>query len=465
MNFKETVDTYDFAIIGAGVVGTAIARELAHYDLDLLLIDSNDDVGEATSKANTAILHTGFDMSPRTLEARLVRRGYELLYRYASESNIAVEETGALLVAWNETELAELPKIQEKAAENGYLRTELLSSARLYDLEPNLGPGALAALTVPDEFIIDPWSVTIAFATQAKRAGTTIELGCEVTKINRNSDDYELFANGKIFKSHHIINAGGLNSDTIDSMVGLSDLKITPRRGELIVFDKLSRKLVSHIILPVPTKMGKGVLISPTIFGNVMLGPTAEDLDDKENRSTTENGIKTLLEKGKKICPKLLEEEVTATYAGLRAASNQPDYAIKINSDKKFITVGGIRSTGLTSSMAIAEYVCELILENDYQMGERIELPKVRMPNLGEARLRPYKNAEAIESNPEYGKIICHCEKTTLGEIRDALKSELPPASINGLARRTRASLGRCQGFYCRSEIQQLFDAESQPKK
>ena len=465
MNFKDPIDTYDFAIVGAGVVGTAIARELAHYDLNLLLMDSNDDVGEATSKANTAILHTGFDMPPRTLEARLVRRGYELLYRYASESNIAVEETGALLVAWNETELAELPKIQEKAAENSYLRTKIITSTKLYDLEPNLGPGALAALTVPDEFIIDPWSVSIAFATQAKRAGTKIELGCEVTKINRNSDGYELFAHGKIFKSHYIINAGGLNADTIDSMVGLSDLKITPRRGELIVFDKLARKLLSHIILPVPTKMGKGVLISPTIFGNVMLGPTAEDLNDKKNRSTTENGIKTLMDKGKKICPILLEEEVTATYAGLRAASNQSDYAIKFNSDKKFITVGGIRSTGLTSSMAIAEYVCELILESGYALGERIELPKIRMPNLGEMKLRPYKSAEDIANNPDYGKIICHCEKTTLGEIRDALQSELPPRSTNGLARRTRAGLGRCQGFYCHSEIKQIFDAESSQRK
>ena len=171
-------------------------------------------------------------------------------------------------------------------------------------------------------------------------------------------------------------------------------------------------------------------------------------MNDKKNRSTTENGLKTLLDKGKKICPILLEEEVTATYAGLRAASNQSDYAIKFNSDRKFITVGGIRSTGLTSSMAIAEYVCELILESGYALGERIELPKIRMPNLGEMKLRPYKSAEDIANNPDYGKIICHCEKTTLGEIRDALQSELPPRSTNGLARRTRAGLGRCQGFY-----------------
>jgi glycerol-3-phosphate dehydrogenase len=461
MTSEPKVTTFDFAIIGAGVVGTAIARELSHYDLKVLLVDSNLDVGESTSKANTAILHTGFDMKPGTLESKLVKRGYQLLHAYAADNNIAVEETGALLVAWNEIELSELAIIQAKAIENGYSRTEILTAEKLYDLEPNLGIGALAALSVPDEFIIDPWSVSTAFATQAKLAGTTIELGFKVMSINTAKDSWELVGSKKTFRTKFLINAAGLYSDAIDSMLGFSDLKITPRKGELIVFDKFARRLVSHIILPVPTKMGKGVLISPTIFGNVMLGPTAEDLEDKTDTSTTENGIVSLLEKGRKIVPSLIGEEVTATYAGLRAASNQSDYFITMRTDLSFITVGGIRSTGLTSSMAIAEYVREQIVVSGYHLGERSELLPLIMPNLGERNLRPYKSAEAIARNPEYGKIVCHCEKATLGEINDAFNSEIPPVSLNGLARRTRAGLGRCQGFYCAAELERLLAGKS----
>jgi glycerol-3-phosphate dehydrogenase len=452
---------FDVAIIGAGVVGSAIAREFAKHDLTLCLIDAAADVGEATSKSNTAILHTGFDMTPGSLEAKLVSQGYQLLKAYAGEVNIAVEKLGGLLVAWSDEEVANLPKLKEKAIANGYTECELITKEELYKLEPNLGDGALAALTVPGEWIIDPWSPIVAFATQAKLAGCEIRLNTKVLDIAVAGELITLGTNDQPITCKYLINAAGLYSDEIDKLLGISDFKVRPRRGELIVFDKLSRSLINHIILPVPSSMGKVVLVAPTVFGNIMLGPTAENLDDKTATGSTNAGLKFLMEKGRKIAPQLLGEEITAIYAGLRAATEHSDFQIKlhtVNNKQSYLTAGGIRSTGLTASMAIATYVKQLLIAAGLDTGGEKELPAVKMNNLGEASLRSYQDEEKIAQSPLHGSIICHCEKTTTQEVLDALTSPLPPTNIANLARRTRAGLGRCQGFYCHSELRKLLE-------
>jgi len=452
---------FDVAIIGAGVVGSAIAREFAKHDLTLCLIDAAADVGEATSKSNTAILHTGFDMTPGSLEAKLVSQGYQLLKAYAGEVNIAVEKLGGLLVAWSDEEVANLPKLKEKAIANGYTECELITKEELYKLEPNLGDGALAALTVPGEWIIDPWSPIVAFATQAKLAGCEIRLNTKVLDIAVAGELITLGTNDQPITCKYLINAAGLYSDEIDKLLGISDFKVRPRRGELIVFDKLSRSLINHIILPVPSSMGKGVLVAPTVFGNIMLGPTAENLDDKTATGSTNAGLKFLMEKGRKIAPQLIDEEITAIYAGLRAATEHSDFQIKlhtVNNKQRYLTAGGIRSTGLTASMAIATYVKQLLIAAGLDTGGEKELPAVKMNNLGEASLRSYQDEEKIAQSPLHGSIICHCEKTTTQEVLDALTSPLPPTNIANLARRTRAGLGRCQGFYCHSELRKLLE-------
>jgi len=452
---------FDVAIIGAGVVGSAIAREFAKHDLTLCLIDATADVGEATSKSNTAILHTGFDMTPGSLEAKLVSQGYQLLKAYAAQVNIAVEKLGGLLVAWSDEEVANLPKLKEKAIANGYTECELITKEELYKLEPNLGDGALAALTVPGEWIIDPWSPIVAFATQAKLAGCEIRLNTKVLDIAVAGELITLGTNDQPITCRYLINAAGLYSDEIDKLLGISDFKVRPRRGELIVFDKLSRSLINHVILPVPSSMGKGVLVAPTVFGNIMLGPTAENLDDKTATGSTNAGLKFLMEKGKKIAPQLIGEEITAIYAGLRAATEHSDFQIKlhtVNNKQRYLTAGGIRSTGLTASMAIATYVKQLLIAAGLDTGGEKELPAVKMNNLGEASLRSYQDEEKIAQSPLHGSIICHCEKTTTQEVLDALTSPLPPTNIANLARRTRAGLGRCQGFYCHSELRKLLE-------
>jgi glycerol-3-phosphate dehydrogenase len=224
-----------------------------------------------------------------------------------------------------------------------------------------------------------------------------------------------------------------------------------------MVFDKLSRTLISHVILPVPSSMGKGVLVSPTVFGNIMLGPTAQNLEDKTDSGSSEDGLKFLREKGSKIAPELLDEEITAIYAGLRASTEHSDFQIRSH-ENKYITVGGIRSTGLTASMAIAEHVKELLVNSGLSLGAEKALPAITMPNLGEAFTRPYQDEKAIAEKSGYGEIICHCERATRQEVIDALESPLPPTTLGGLGRRTRAGLGRCQGFYCHSELRKLLE-------
>ena len=448
-------------IIGAGVVGTALAREFAKSNLKVALLEERADVGDLTSKANTAILHTGFDMTPGSLESKLVSQGYELLKAYAQEVSIAVEKLGGLLVAWSDEEVANLPKLKQKAIENGYEECELITAEQLYTLEPNLGQGALAALTVPGEWIIDPWTPIIAFATQAKLAGVEILLNTKVTKISRSDSGFSLTTSGGEISTRYLINAGGLYSDEIDAQLEIKDFKVTPRRGELIVFDKLSRSLINHVILPVPSSMGKGVLVSPTVFGNIMLGPTAENLDDKTATGTTESGVEGLLKKGARISPALINEEITAIYAGLRAATEHFDFQIKLHNyqgRQNYVTVGGIRSTGLTASMAIALYVKESLIKAGVDIKDIKQLPAIKMNTLGEASRRPYQDEDAIKANPLNGQIICHCERTTTQEVVDALNSPLPPSNLQALGRRTRAGLGRCQGFYCHHELRKLLE-------
>jgi glycerol-3-phosphate dehydrogenase len=450
---------YDLAIVGAGDVGTALARELARFELNLVLIESGPDVGAGTSKANTAILHTGFDAKPGTLEARLVARGHDLLMGYAEEVGIPLERTGALLVAWSEDELERLPALEANARECGYDRIRELGPEELYRREPSLGPGAVGALEVPDEHVICPWTPPLAFATQAVLAGARLRRQERVTGLERLRDGgWRIETSRGFLTARWVVNAAGLHADEVDRMAGNERFTVTPRRGELIVFDKLSRPLVRHVLLPVPTATTKGVLVSPTVFGNVLLGPTAVDVERKDDTSSTAEGIQRLLGDGRRIIPELLDYDVTSVYVGLRAATEHADYQIAVDGERCYACAGGVRSTGLTSAMAIAEYLREQIAAAGLDLRERRDgLPAVRMPNIGEAFPRPYAQPERIAADPEYGRIVCFCERVTAGEIRDAATAPIPPADLDGLRRRTRALMGRCQGFFCGAHVPALL--------
>jgi glycerol-3-phosphate dehydrogenase len=445
---------FDVAVVGAGAVGCAVARELSRRGARCILLEAGPDVGAGTSKANTAILHTGFDAKPGTIEARLVARGYELLSEYAAQVGIPSARLGALMVAWNGEQREALVGIEANARENGYGDARPVDVRELYAREPNLGPGAQGALEIPGEGIVCPFTATLAFATEALASGCELALNASVSGVQANAGGGHLLetARGSI-RAEYVVNSAGLRSDEVDAMFGHSDFQVTPRRGELIVFDKLARGLVNHVLLPVPTEKTKGVLVSPTIYGNVLLGPTAEDIEDKTDRSTTAAGLAALMEAGSRVMPRLVEQEVTATYVGLRAATQHRDYQLTAHPDQNYVCAGGIRSTGITGSLAIAEWVGEALTDAGLSLGPRAAAAGVRMPNIGEFGTRPYQDDALISRMPDYGRVVCFCERVTRGEIDGALRGPIPPVDADGLRRRTRVLMGRCQGFYCGAEI------------
>ena len=449
----------DVVIIGAGVVGAAIARDLSRFDLRCTLVEAGPDVGAGTSKANTALLHTGFDAKPGTAESRLVRRGHQLLSDYAPKVGIPLERTGALLVEWSEEQRAAFPGIVERARANGYTAIRQIETEELYRREPHLGDGARGALEVPDEAIVCPFTTPLAFATEAVLSGCELRLRAPVTRIERLETGFALEAGGRRLTTRFVVNAAGLHSDEIDRLAGHEGFTVTPRRGELIVFDKLARPLVDHIILAVPTGTTKGVLLAPTVFGNVLLGPTADDIRDKSDTSSTAEGLAYLRSEGERIMPELLRHEVTAVYVGLRAATEHADYQLTVHGPEGYVCAGGIRSTGLTASMAIAEHVRTELGAAGLPLRAKNELPHVRMPSIGERSPRPYQQQERIAANPDYGRVVCFCERVTRGEILDALASPIPPADLDGLRRRTRVLMGRCQGFFCGAEVDAFLRA------
>lgn len=453
---------YDVAIIGAGVVGSAIAYELSRYELSCVLVEANPDVGMGVSKANSAIWHTGFDARPGTLEARLLRRSYPLLETFMRQAGVPFERVGALVVAWTPEEEEALPRLLERAHQNGVSDVRLLSAPEVYDLEPGLNRGARGGLLVPGEGILCTYTLPLALATNAVLNGVDLKLNFPIRKVQWGPNGvYQLESPGGQLRCRYLVNAAGLYADEIDRQLGHSTFKITPRRGEFIVFDKFARRLIRRIILPVPTAVTKGVLISPTVYGNVLLGPTAEDIQDKTDTGTTAAGLRRLLEKGAAILPALLGEEIVATYAGLRPATEHHDYQIRAYPEQRYICVGGIRSTGVSASLGIAEYVVELLAESGLALKSKANHSLARMPNIGEARPRPYQMEEMIAANPNYGRIVCYCERVTLGEILDAIHAVIPAHTLDGLRRRTRALQGRCQGFNCHAAIARILAQET----
>lgn len=455
---KDTI--YDVAVVGAGVVGSAIARDLARYNVRACLVEAASDVGAGTSKANTAIWHTGFDAKTGTLECRLLRRSYDLLGAFMPAAGVPAERLGAVLIAWSDDQLQELPKILAKAHQNGVTDVRLLSIDEIYQLEPHVQRTALGGLMVPGEGILCTFTLPLALATEAVANGVELKLNHRVEGVKQVDGVHVLATSGGEVACRYLINAAGLYSDAVDHMLGHDDFTVTPRRGELIVFDKFARSLVNHVLLPVPTSITKGVLISPTVFGNVMLGPTAEDLKDKTDTSTSAKGLDMLWQKGKAIMPQLLDEEVTATYAGLRAATQHSDYQIRLHGDQHYICVGGIRSTGVSSCLGVSEYVMGLLGEAGQALEEKKQFEPFHMPYIGEAGERPYRSDAAIAADADNGRIVCHCEQVTLAEIKAALHSTIPATTLDALKRRTRAMQGRCQGFNCHGKVAAILADE-----
>lgn len=439
---------YDIAIVGGGVVGCAVLRRFALLGMRVVLLERAPDILSGASKGNSAILHTGFDAEPESLELACMRAGYAEYLEIRDRLNLPLLETSALLVAWDEAEQARLPEIVARAHQNGVGDVVPLDAAELYRREPHLAPGALGAVLIPGEHVIDPWSAPLAYALQALANGAEIRRDTAVTGGRLEGNGWTLETSSGPVPARCVVNAAGLHGDLVEAIARPSPFTIRPRKGQFVVFDKPAARLVSAIILPVPTERTKGVLIAPTIFGNLLVGPTAEDQEDRETAACDEASLAALVEKGRRLVPGLSGHAVTAVYAGLRPATEWKDYRIEALPEKRWITVSGIRSTGLTAALGIAQHVAALYAREIAPLAEPVDPIWTPVPNLAEHRPRPYAQAGA--------EIVCHCELVTRGEIEAALAGPLPAGDLGGLKRRTRCMMGRCQGFYCSWRVAEL---------
>lgn len=445
---------YDIVIVGAGVTGCAAARSLSRYRLKVCVLEKGSDVCEGSSKANSGIVHAGFDARPGSLKARLNVEGARRMPALSHELDFAYRNNEALVLCFNEAQLDDLRALYERGIENGVEGLELLDAEGVRRIEPALAPvaGALLART---SGIVCPFELTLALAENAAANGVTFRFDEAVEHIVRIEGGFRITTGKGIVESRCIVNAAGLYADAIHNMVCAEPIRIIPRRGEYFLLDKEVGSLVQRTIFQLPTKMGKGVLVSPTAHGNLLIGPSAENIDDKENTATTTDGLASVKARAALSVAELPYHKTITSFTGLRAVGETGDFIIG-ESAEGFFDAAGIESPGLTSAPAVGDYLCELI-------GKRIALepnPDFQPERRGVthfAQLSREEQNALIRENPAYGSIVCRCEQVTEGEILDALYRPLGATTLDGVKRRTRAGMGRCQAGFCTPRVMELL--------
>ena len=452
---------FDIAIIGAGVVGGMIAREMTRYNLKVCILERNNDVATGATRANSAIVHAGFDAKEGSLKAKLNVKGSEMMETVAKELGVKYKRNGSLVIGFNEDDHAEIEKLLARGQANGVRDLRILEKEELHALEPNLSEPVICALYAPTGAIICPYELTIAAVGNAMDNGAELYRNFEVAGICKNEEGFEISAadNSQKVTAKVVINAAGLYTDKIARMIGDDSFEVHPRRGEYILLDKECGGMISHTVFRTPSKMGKGILVSPTVDGNLLTGPTSVDMTDKEDTATTQEGFDRIIKEALENVSTIPFGKTITSFCGLRAVGSTGDFIITAPV-KGFINAAGIESPGLSSAPAIAEYVAELVAE------QGIEL--VKNENFNPYREASHKFREAsmeeknamIRENKAYGKIVCRCEGVTEGEILAALRTNPKAMDLDGVKRRTRAQMGRCQGGFCSPHIVEMIAAE-----
>lgn len=451
---------YDVIIIGGGVVGCAIARELSKQTRKIALLERASDVCEGTSKANSGIIHAGYDATPGTLKAKLNVQGNQMMETLAKELDIPFKKNGSFVLSFEEEGGSELQRLYDRGIQNGVKDLQILSGDEVRQLEPNVSVNVKAALYAPTAGIVCPFGMTYAFAENAAVNGVEFHLNTEVTNIEKISTGFRVMTSKGDFETKYVINVAGVYADNIHNMVSKEKLKIVPRRGQYCLMDKEVGTLTKSTLFQLPTKLGKGVLVTPTVHGNLLVGPNAEDLDDKEGINTTAEGLEDILSRGERSVSKLPGNKVITSFAGLRANEGGGDFIIKEAEDVKgFMDVAGIASPGLSASPAIGVYVAELMqkIEPAPQKQDFVATRK-GIPNMATATMEERK--ELIKENPAYANVICRCELVTEGEILDAIRRPLGATTLDGIKRRTRAGMGRCQSGFCSPKVVEILAKE-----
>ena len=451
---------YDVVIIGAGVTGCAIARELSRYQVDALVIEKCEDVCCGTSKANSAIVHAGFDAPEGSLMAKLNVEGNERMEQLSKELDFAFLRNGSLVVCMQEEDLPGLKRLYDRGVKNGVKDLRILSKEEVLEMEPNLSEQVEGALYAPTGGIVCPFNLTIALAENAKVNGVDFKFDTEVKDIKAIHGGYEIETNQGIIEGKYVVNAAGVHADIIHNMVSEIKMKIIPRRGDYCLLDKSVGNYVSKTVFPLPTKLGKGVLVSPTVHGNLIVGPTAVDIEDKEGTNTTREGLEELISKAGITVKNLPIRQVIASFAGLRAHEPGHEFIIgEVEDAKQFIDVAGIESPGLSSAPAIGTMVAD-ILRDQMGLADKVDFVATRKGILNPAELSLKERNELIQKNSAYGNIICRCESITEGEIVDAIHRPIGAKSLDGIKRRTRAGAGRCQSGFCSPRTMELLERE-----
>lgn len=452
----------DVVVIGAGAVGCAIARELSKYKVDVTVVDMRDDIGGDASKSNSAIIHTGYDASPGTLESQLVVAANPMYDELTKDLDVPFRRIGAILPAFTDEQYEQLPAIKEKALKNRVYDVEYLSREELLEKVPELNPQVKGGLYIPRESIIDPFILVQALAENAYENGVKFMLNTEVTDIKTQDGAVKSVetTSGSI-ETSFVVNAAALHCDDIAAMVGKADYKVVARRGQFYILDKNTACKVEKIVLPIPTKVTKGKLMTPTIHGNMLVGPTAEDLDDKVDVSVTTEGLESIYADVSKMIPNVNIRDTITQYSGLRPNRNPEGLHVDVYDDLKgYVNLSGVRSTGLTLSVAMGKYVTEKLKEIGCELTLKDDFKKTRTGIVRFHEKTPEEQEAIIKENPLYGTVICRCETITEGEIVDAINRPLGARTVDAVKRRVRAGMGRCQGGFCGPKVIEILARE-----
>lgn len=451
---------YDAVIIGGGAVGCAVARYLSRYRLSICLVERGEDVCVGTSKANSAICHAGFDAPVGSAKARFNVEGSRMMEGLSQELDFPYRRCGSLVLCFDEAELPHLRELLERGVQNGVEGLEILDRAALRALEPAVSDKAVAALWAPTGAVLCPFGMTIALAENAAANGCAFRFNTEVARIERRDGFFRLHTGGDCIDARVVISAAGVYGDALHNQLCADKLTIVPRRGEYCLLDRTCGQLVQHTIFQLPSAMGKGVLVTPTVHGNLLVGPTAVDQPDKDRTATTAEGLRSVAETAAKSVENLPMRDVITSFAGLRAHLSGPedDFIVGESTDGFFEAVG-IESPGLSSAPAIGRYLAELAAaklhaaEKEDFIAQRRDMPHPREMDLASRQ-------DLIARDPAYGQVICRCEGVTEGEIRDAIRRVPGARSLDGVKRRVRAGMGRCQGGFCGPKVMELLSRE-----
>lgn len=450
---------YDVAIIGAGVIGAMIARKLGEYKIKVCILEKENDVAMGASRANSAIVHAGFDAKENSLKARLNVRGSQIMESIARDLGVKYKNNGSLVIGFNDSDRKALKELLDRGVKNGVPGLRIIENDELHRLEPNISQDAVCALYAPTGAIICPYELTIAAIGNAMDNGVGLFCNFPVTYIHKADSHYEISSGERTIESRFVINCAGVFADEIANMMGDTSFNIHPRKGEYILLDKECGEIVSHTIFRTPTKMGKGILITPTVDGNLLTGPTSVDTTDKNNTATAADGFDKIIKEAKENVPSVPFNKTITSFCGLRAVGDTGDFIIN-SPIKNFINVAGIESPGLSASPAIAEYVENMLKGMGLSMERKETYIKKRKPMHYFREATVEEKNEIINQNKCFGKIICRCEGISEGEILEAIRTNPPARDLDGVKRRCRAQMGRCQGGFCSPYIVELIAKE-----